>query len=169
MIAELMAGEPLGAAVVDVVSGFDLHHRDAPIHDVQRLAHKSGMASGVAQIELGRAEIEPFLLKAAVRALGDLVYFGYPQAHEDDAERTDGIPLFVEEMTKAMLEAGSEEEAQRTAATVPSTALPVPASLHASLMARLDRLGPAKEVAEFAIVLRRKPWRRSLSSAVGPA
>ena len=45
-----------------------------------------------------------------------------------------------------MLEAGSEEEAQRTAATVPHTALAVPASLHASLMARLDRLGPAKEV-----------------------
>ena len=60
----------------------------------------------------------------------------------DIIERTDGIPLFVEEMTKAVLEAGSEEEAQRTAATVPHTALAVPASLHASLMARLDRLVP---------------------------
>jgi predicted ATPase len=50
-------------------------------------------------------------------------------------ERTDGIPLFAEEMTKAVLEAGSEEEAQRT---VPSAAVAVPASLHASLMARLD-------------------------------
>ena len=57
-------------------------------------------------------------------------------------ERTDGIPLFVEEMTKAVLEAESEGEAQRTAAAVPSPALAVPASLHASLMARLDRLGP---------------------------
>jgi class 3 adenylate cyclase len=56
---------------------------------------------------------------------------------QDIIERTDGIPLFVEEMTKAVLEAGSEEEAQRTAATVPSSALAVPASLHASLMARL--------------------------------
>ena len=61
-------------------------------------------------------------------------------------ERTDGIPLFVEEMTKAVLEAESEGEARRTAAAVPSPALEVPASLHASLMARLDRLGPtAKE------------------------
>src|SRR5437016_1829057 len=48
---------------------------------------------------------------------------------QDIIERTDGIPLFVEEMTKAVLEAGSEEEAQRTAATVPTTALAVPASL----------------------------------------
>jgi hypothetical protein len=59
---------------------------------------------------------------------------------KDIVERTDGIPLFVEEMTKAVLEAGTGEEAQRTAATVPSTALAVPASLHASLMARLNRL-----------------------------
>src|SRR4029077_5561674 len=58
------------------------------------------------------------------------------------AERTDGIPLFVEEMTKAVLEADSEAEARRTAAVIPSASLAVPASLHASLMARLDRLGP---------------------------
>src|ERR1700738_2014339 len=63
---------------------------------------------------------------------------------QDILERTDGIPLFVEEMTKAVLEAESGGEAQRTAATVPSSALSVPASLHASLMARLDRLGPAE-------------------------
>ena len=41
-------------------------------------------------------------------------------------ERTDGIPLFVEEMTKAVLEAESEGEAYRTAAAVPSSALAVP-------------------------------------------
>ena len=68
---------------------------------------------------------------------------------QDIIEHTDGIPLFVEEMTKAVLEAGSEVEAQRTATTVSPTALAVPASLHASLMARLDRLGPAKEVAQI--------------------
>ena len=60
---------------------------------------------------------------------------------QDIIERTDGIPLFVEEMTKAVLEAESEGEAQQTAAAVPSPALAVPASLQASLMARLDRLG----------------------------
>ena len=63
---------------------------------------------------------------------------------QDIVERTDGIPLFVEEMTKAVLEAEGEGEARRTIATVPSPALAVPPSLHASLMARLDRLDPAK-------------------------
>ncbi len=58
---------------------------------------------------------------------------------QDIIERTDGIPLFVEEMTKAVLETESEGEAWRAAAAVPSHALAVPASLHASLMARLRR------------------------------
>jgi class 3 adenylate cyclase/predicted ATPase len=71
-------------------------------------------------------------------------------------ERTDGIPLFVEEMTKAVLEAESEGAARRTIAAVPSPALAVPASLHASLMARLDRLGPAKEVAQIGSAIGRE-------------
>ena len=80
-------------------------------------------------------------------------------------ERTDGIPLFVEEMTKAVLEAGSEGEAQQTAAAMPSPALAVPASLHASLMARLDRLGPAKEVAQIGAVIGRE-FSHALLAAV---
>jgi class 3 adenylate cyclase/predicted ATPase len=71
-------------------------------------------------------------------------------------ERTDGIPLFVEEMTKAVLEANSEVEAIKTAAAVPSTAHAVPASLHASLMARLDRIGSAKEVAQVGAAIGRE-------------
>jgi class 3 adenylate cyclase/predicted ATPase len=71
-------------------------------------------------------------------------------------ERTDGIPPFVEEMTKAVLEAESEGAARRTIAAVPSPALAVPASLHASLMARLDRLGPAKEVAQIGSAIGRE-------------
>jgi predicted ATPase len=63
---------------------------------------------------------------------------------QDIIERTDGIPLFIEEMTKAVLEADSQRAAERAVAAAPSPALAVPASLHASLMARLDRLGPAK-------------------------
>ena len=71
-------------------------------------------------------------------------------------ERTDGIPLFVEEMTKAVLEAESEGAARHTVAAVPSPALAVPASLQASLMARLDRLGPAKEVAQIGSAIGRE-------------
>jgi predicted ATPase len=74
----------------------------------------------------------------------------------DIVERADGIPLFIEEMTKAVLEAESEDEARQTTAAVPASALAVPASLHASLMARLDRLGPAKEVAQIGAALGRE-------------
>ena len=74
---------------------------------------------------------------------------------QDIIERTDGIPLFVEEMTKAVLE-GGEDAAEQTVAAVPSPALAVPASLHASLMARLDRLGPAKEVAQIGAAIGRQ-------------
>src|SRR5256884_2102866 len=68
-------------------------------------------------------------------------------------ERTDGIPLFVEEMTKAVLEAEGEVEARRIVAAIPSPAVRVPASLHASLIARLDRLGPAKELAPIGAAI----------------
>ena len=84
---------------------------------------------------------------------------------QDIIERTDGIPLFVEEMTKAVLEAESEGEGQRTAGAVPSAASTVPASLHASLMARLDRLGPAKEVAQIGAVIGRE-FSHALLAAV---
>jgi class 3 adenylate cyclase/predicted ATPase len=84
----------------------------------------------------------------------------------DIVERTDGIPLFVEEMTKAVLEAEGEGEAHRTTAVaVPSTALVVPASLHASLMARLDRLGPAKEIAQIGAAIGREFSHALLAAA----
>ena len=84
---------------------------------------------------------------------------------QDIIERTDGIPLFVEEMTKAVLEAGSEGAAQQTAAAIPSPTLAVPASLQASLMARLDRLGPAKEVAQIGAAIGRE-FSHALLAAV---
>jgi class 3 adenylate cyclase/predicted ATPase len=72
-----------------------------------------------------------------------------PSVRQDIIERTDGIPLFVEEMTKAVLEADTEDEVGQTAARIPRPAQAVPASLHASLMARLDRLGDAKDVIQI--------------------
>jgi class 3 adenylate cyclase/tetratricopeptide (TPR) repeat protein len=73
-------------------------------------------------------------------------------------ERTDGVPLFVEELTKAVLEgAGQGDRVATVLATTSQTALSVPATLHASLMARLDRLGPsAKEIAQIGAVLGRE-------------
>jgi DNA-binding winged helix-turn-helix (wHTH) protein/predicted ATPase len=83
----------------------------------------------------------------------------------DIIARSDGIPLFVEEMTKAVLEAEGERGAQRVAAAVPSPTLAVPASLHASLMARLDRLGPAKGVAQIGAAIGRE-FSHTLLAAV---
>src|SRR6516165_3034179 len=83
---------------------------------------------------------------------------------QDIIERSDGIPLFIEEMTKAVMEAESQGAAEQTIATIPSTRS-VPASLHASLMARLDRLGAAKEVAQIGAVIGRE-FPHGLLSAV---
>jgi class 3 adenylate cyclase/predicted ATPase len=81
-------------------------------------------------------------------------------------ERTDGMPLFVEEMTRAVLESGSSGTELRGAASViPSAALAVPATLHASLMARLDRLGHAKEIAQIGSAIGRE-FSYSLIAAV---
>jgi predicted ATPase len=73
--------------------------------------------------------------------------------------------LFIEEMTKAVLEAESQHAAERAIAAAPSPAVTVPASLHASLMARLDRLGPAKEVAQIGGVIGRE-FSHALLAAV---
>ena len=73
-------------------------------------------------------------------------------------ERADGVPLFVEELTKAVLESGDRDN--RVAAVLAASPLPsraIPATLHASLIARLDRLGPiAKEVGQVGAVIGRE-------------
>jgi predicted ATPase len=86
---------------------------------------------------------------------------------QDIIERTDGIPLFVEEITKAILEAEGEGAAEHAVTTIPSPTIGVPASLHASLMARLDRLGPAKEVAQIGAAMGREFSYASLAAVVG--
>ena len=69
-------------------------------------------------------------------------------------------------MTKAVLEAEGEGDARKTAAAVPSSAMAVPASLHASLMSRLDRLGPAKEIAQIGAAIGREFSQPLLQAAV---
>ena len=84
---------------------------------------------------------------------------------QDIIERTDGIPLFVEELTRAVLEAATEGEARQTVAAAPSPLVAVPATLQASLMARLDRLGPAKEIAQMGAAIGRE-FSHALIAAV---
>jgi TOMM system kinase/cyclase fusion protein len=72
-------------------------------------------------------------------------------------EKTDGIPLYVEEMTKAVLELGLLKEADgQYELTGPFSSLSIPTTLQDSLMARLDRLVTAKAVAQYASVIGRQ-------------
>ena len=77
---------------------------------------------------------------------------------EEIIERTDGIPLFVEELTKAVVEARVRDgDEASTLNRIPPSALAIPATLHASLMARLDRLGAvAREVAQIGAAIGRE-------------
>jgi tetratricopeptide (TPR) repeat protein len=99
---------------------------------------------------LTRDEIEAMIDRIAGNKLRPV------DVRQNIVERSDGIPLFVEEMTKAVLEAGNQDVAERTAAAILSAAVAVPATLHASLMARLDRLAPtSKEIAQVGAAIGR--------------
>jgi class 3 adenylate cyclase/tetratricopeptide (TPR) repeat protein len=71
--------------------------------------------------------------------------------------RTDGVPLFIEELTKAVVESGVLTDAgDRYTLAGPLPALAIPTSLNASLLARLDRLAPVREVAQIGAALGRQ-------------
>ena len=73
------------------------------------------------------------------------------------AEKTDGVPLFVEELTRMVLETGQfAETAARYEFVGEWAQFAIPASLHDSLMARLDRSGPAKDIAQWGALLGRE-------------
>jgi class 3 adenylate cyclase/predicted ATPase len=81
--------------------------------------------------------------------------------------KTDGVPLFVEEMTKAILETGMLDDAGENYVLQPIAVPSIPVTLHDSLMARLDRLAPIKEVAQIGAAIGREfPYR--LLAAVAP-
>jgi class 3 adenylate cyclase len=82
--------------------------------------------------------------------------------------KTDGVPLFVEELTKTILESGLLREiGERYALTGPLPPLAIPATVQDSLMARLDRLAPTKEVAQLGAVLGRE-FAYEVLAAVSP-
>jgi class 3 adenylate cyclase len=87
---------------------------------------------------------------------------------EQVVTRTDGVPLFVEELTKMVLESGLlEEREERYALTGPLPPLAIPTTLHDSLMARLDRLTTVKSLAQLAATLGRE-FSYALLHAVAP-
>jgi predicted ATPase len=105
----------------------------------------------MALTRLGRSEVE---------ALVAGMSHGRPlplEVFEQIADRTDGVPLFIEEVTKSVLESGLLwEVGDRYELRGPLPALAIPSTLHASLLARLDRLGVAKDVAQVAAVIGRE-------------
>ena len=87
---------------------------------------------------------------------------------EEIAQKTDGVPLFVEELTKTVLESPELTETEHGfELNGPLSRLAIPATLHDSLMARLDRLQPVKEVAQMAACIGRE-FEYHLLSDVSP-
>src|SRR6266498_1255617 len=87
---------------------------------------------------------------------------------EQVVAKTDGVPLFVEELTKMVLESGLlQERAERYALSGPLPPLAIPATLHDSLMARLDRLATVKGLAQLGATLGRE-FSYALLQAVAP-
>ncbi len=116
----------------------------------------AGWATGLAQattLAIGR------LTKKQMRELIESMLADVPDQLADRiAERTDGVPLFVEELTRSILESGNAT----------SLNAEIPDSLQGSLMARLDRLtAAAKEVAQIASVIGREFDRGLLSKVTG--
>jgi class 3 adenylate cyclase/tetratricopeptide (TPR) repeat protein len=111
----------------------------------------------------GRAHATQLTLSRLGRAQCGEMVAGVAASHaippallDEIVAKTDGVPLFVEEVTKSILESGTMNRAA------------VPATLQDSLMARLDRLGEAKEIAQIAAVIGRQ-FSHALLAAVAPA
>jgi predicted ATPase len=100
---------------------------------------------------LGRAEVERIVENVAGgRTLPDAVV-------EQVVAKMDGVPLFVEELTKTVIESGIVQAVNsHYELTAPLSPLAIPATLHDSLMARLDRLAEAKAVAQLGATLGRE-------------
>ncbi|PON15028.1 hypothetical protein C2W62_25980 [Candidatus Entotheonella serta] len=98
---------------------------------------------------LTRVQTADMITRVAAKQLPGVVL-------EQLVEKTDGVPLFVEELTRMVVESGqlAEREAHYELRGELSQ-LTIPMTLHESLMARLDRLGIAKEIAQWGAVLGR--------------
>jgi class 3 adenylate cyclase/tetratricopeptide (TPR) repeat protein len=152
----------LGAARVQPLTIVleDLHWADASTLEVLQLLVEQGPTASLLLLCTARPEFHPQwplrahhtqinLNRLSARNVREMI--GQVSARNALAaetvdtmiERTGGVPLFVEELTRAVLESGSTQLAGRG----------IPVTLHDSLMARLDRLGPAKEVIQIGAVI----------------
>jgi class 3 adenylate cyclase len=143
-----------------VIATEDLHWADPSTLELIQLLVEQGARSRLLLVYTARPEFHAeWPLRAHhtqstlnrlsarnVRTMVEEVAAGKPLSDATIAtvvERTGGVPLFVEELTRSVLESGDSQ----------LTAHQIPVTLHDSLMARLDRLGPAKEVAQVGAVI----------------
>jgi class 3 adenylate cyclase/tetratricopeptide (TPR) repeat protein len=112
--------------------------------------------------------------RAAIEAMTDAIEGGasLPDAVRlEIVARTDGVPLFVEELTRALVELAEQAHRRSSQATgpveLPTSDLNVPATLHDSLMSRLDRLPEVKRVAQVAACIGRQFDHRTLAGVAG--
>ena len=92
-----------------------------------------------------------------------------PEVASQILAKTEGIPLFVEELTKTVLDSGLLIDAgDRYVLSGPLPPLAIPSTLQDSLMARLDRLASVKEVAQIGACIGRAFDHRLLAAVTGP-
>ena len=116
--------------------------------------------------ELALERLEP----SASGSLVDLVSGAVdlpPEVRRQIVDRTDGVPLFIEELTRNILESGvlTDSGGRVASAGLPDAA--IPASIQDLLMARLDRLGDDRALAQLAAVMGREPSFELLASVAG--
>ncbi|MDA2919691.1 AAA family ATPase [Desulfobacterota bacterium AH_259_B03_O07] len=110
--------------------------------------------SSIKQINLSRLSATEIELMAETVAKGKALP---PEVIQQLVTKTDGIPLFVEELTKMVLESDLiRKKNGHYELTGPLPSLAIPSTLHDSLMARLDRLAPVREVAQMSATLGRE-------------
>jgi len=147
-----------------VMAAEDLHWFDPSTVELMQLLVEKGAASRVLLLLTGRPEFRPpwtprahhsqlTLNRLSASDVREIVVQVVAQNSISEetvqrvVERTGGVPLFAEELTRTLLERGDAKVSDRE----------IPDTLHDSLMARLDRLGPpAKEVAQVAAVIGRE-------------
>jgi predicted ATPase/class 3 adenylate cyclase len=163
-----------GASQTVVIAVEDLHWFDASSLELMQLLIEQAATARVMLVCTSRPEFRaPWTPRAhhshltltrlnardvremVANVVAQSVFSG--EAVEKVIERTGGVPLFVEELTRALLEQGDSKLSARE----------IPATLHDSLMSRLDRLGPAKEVAQIAAVIGRE-FSYELILAIAP-
>jgi predicted ATPase len=182
MIAMVVA---LAKAVPLLMLIEDVHWIDPTSHElfgrlIERVQHLPALVVATFRPEFptpwdGREHVTALPLNRFGRsqavAMIDQILSGKPLPAEvlnQIVAKTDGVPLFVEELTKSVLESGllrEENGAYVLAATL--TPLAIPSTLHDSLTARLDRLSPIKEIAQIGAAIGRE-FSHTLLEAVSP-